>query len=165
MGINDCVRCNRLLYYADWFDGWISTINLRCSIKNWTVWQVTSTYITKSPCSLNSATTLIKWCDLLDSNQLPAFFKRMWAPASPKSHKIFDNVYGWLTHFTQCKVVGLWTRYTSSMCRKILETKTHTLSKMVGMVGLEPTEFSFWMKHGYPVTSHAHKIFCRLTWR
>jgi hypothetical protein len=43
---------------------------------------------------------------------------------------MFDNVYGWLTHSAQCKVVGLWTRYTSSMCRKILETKTHTLSKL-----------------------------------
>ena len=101
----------------------------------------------------------IKWCGLLDSNQLLVVFSDTWAPASPKPHKMFDNAYGWLTHSAQCKVVGLWTRYTSSMCRKILETKTHTLSKMVGMVGLEPTEFSFWMKYGYPVTSHGHKIF------
>lgn len=107
----------------------------------------------------------IKWWELLELNQLLRIFSATWGPPSPNSHKMFDNVYGWLTHSAQCKVVGLWTRYTSSICRKILETKTHTLSKLVGVVGLEPTKFSFWMKHGYPVTSRAHKIFCRLTWR
>lgn len=33
--------------------------------------------------------------------------------------------------------------YTSSMCRKILETKTHTLSKLFVMDGFEPSASAF----------------------